>query len=395
MTKEKNKKIPYGRQSITDADIKAVTDVLHSEYITQGPKILEFEKEIARYHCAEYAVSFSNGTAALHGAYKVAGVRDGDEIITSPITFVATANAALYCGAKPAFVDIDMHTYCIDIKEIHKKVSSKTKVITPVSFGGYPVDLKQIKDIADENHSYVIHDAAHAIGSKRTGSFGMEYSDMAVLSFHPVKHITTGEGGAVLTNDKELYDKLLLFRNHGITKNAKKTSDSNGGWYYEMQMLGHNYRLTDIQSALGISQLKRINENLRSRNITASKYNRAFSISDQLITPPDIGFEIIEQMESDKIQNLHSYHLYPLRIRKKEKRLEFYNYLHEKGILAQIHYIPIYRQPYYKKLFSYKVSDYPNAEEYYESEISIPMYHNMCEEDIDYVVDTILKYKFI
>lgn len=386
---EGRKKIPYGRQTVLQEDIDAVVEVLKSDFLTQGPKLKEFERIVAEYHHAKYAVAFSNGTAALHGAYHAAGIQDGDEIITSPITFAASANAAIYCGGKPVFADIDLATNCISVEEIEKHISERTKVITPVSLAGYPADLKAIRQIADQHNCMIIHDAAHAIGSRRNGTFGMEYADMAILSFHPVKHVATGEGGMVLTNNEELYKKLILFRSHGITKERELMEGYDGPWYYEMISLGYNYRMTDIQAALGISQFKRMDENLKQRNQTAERYDEAFAENGKLITPPQIGFEILK---NDKASNIHAYHLYTLRLTDPEQRLGFYHYLHEHGILAQIHYIPVSWQPYYRKHFGYKKGEFPNAELYYASEVSIPMYHNMKEEDREYIIDTILAF---
>lgn len=386
---EKLKKIPYGRQTITEEDIKAVVNVLKSDFITQGPKVSAFEEAIAKYHGAKYGVAFSNGTAALHAAYAVLGIKKDDEIITSAVTFASTANAAIYSGARPILVDIDLKTNCIDIDQIEGKVTNKTKVITPVSLAGYPVNLKNIKKIANRHNCFVIHDAAHAIGSKRNGSFGMEYVDMAILSFHPVKHITTGEGGMVLTNDEELHRKLLLFKSHGITKDPSQLSHNDGGWYYEMQSLGYNYRLPDINAALGTSQFERINENLRRRNEIAKRYDEAFCYNEDLILAPSLGFEILCREDA---ADIHSYHLYTLRLVDGEKRLKFYNYLHDVGIMAQIHYIPLYKQPYYKQHFGYREEDFPNAEKYYKSEISIPMFHGMKNEEQEYVIEKILAF---
>lgn len=384
-----NKKIPYGKQTITEKDIRAVVEVLKSDFITQGPEASKFEQKVAQYHNAKYAVAFCNGTAALHAAYYAAGINEGDEIITSPVTFVASANAAIYCGARPVFVDIDLDTNCIDISRLETKLTNRTKVITPVSLAGYPVDLQAVKEIAEVHNCFVIHDAAHAIGSKRDGSFGMEYADMAILSFHPVKHITCGEGGMVLTNNKALYEKLVMFRTHGITKDPKWLSHNDGPWYYEMQSLGYNYRLSDIHAALGMSQFDRIQDNLKKRNQIAKIYNDSFQSNAALVIPPDCGFEILE---NDHAGNIHSYHLYTLRIANADKRLDFYTYLHNKGILAQIHYIPLHLQPYYQMNYGYREGDFPNAEQYYRSEVSIPMYHGMEDDDISYVIDKIISY---
>ncbi|MCB6992351.1 UDP-4-amino-4,6-dideoxy-N-acetyl-beta-L-altrosamine transaminase [bacterium 210820-DFI.6.37] len=381
-----DRRIPYGKQTILPEDIDAVVNVLKSDFLTQGPKLKIFEETVASYHGAKYAVAFANGTAALHGAYYAAGVVTGDEIITSPITFVASANAAIYCGGKPVFADIDLNTNCISIEEIEKKLTPSTKVITPVSLAGYPVDLKKIKKIADEAECYIIHDAAHAIGSKNNGTFGMEYADMAILSFHPVKHIATGEGGMVLTNNEELYRKLSLFRTHGITKSPELLEDNQGPWYYEMISLGFNYRMTDIQAALGISQFKRIDNNLRQRNQIAKIYNEELLTLDGMILPPNVGFEILEDASA---RSIHSYHLYTLRLESFYDRYKVYAYLHEHGIMAQIHYIPVHLQPYYRQHFGYQKGDYPNAEKYYNGEISLPMYHNMEFGDLEYIIDTI------
>lgn len=387
---ENKKTIPYGRQQILQEDIDAVVDVLKSDYLTQGPKLKEFEKSVAEYHGAKYGVAFANGTAALHGAYYAAGISSGDEIITSPITFVASANGAVYFGAKPVFADISLETNCIDINSIEDAITNKTKVITPVSLAGYPVDLKSVKQIADKHGCYIIHDAAHAIGSKRNGTFGMEYADMAILSFHPVKHVTTGEGGMVLTNSKELYENLSAFRTHGITKDPDKLIDNHGPWYYEMQEMGYNYRMSDINAVLGIKQFERVKDNLRRRNEIAKAYDEAFCECENLIVPPNIGYGIIDNPDT---LNIHSYHLYTLRVSDPEDRLRMYTYLHEKGILAQIHYIPVHLQPYYRENFGYKKGDYPNAEKYYESEISLPMFHSMRAEDLEYVINTVKNYK--
>ena len=382
------KKIPYGRQTITEEDIREVVDVLRSDFITQGPRINEFEKTIAEYHGAKYGVAFSNGTAALHGAYNVLQLDPGNEIITSPITFVATSNAAIYCGLKPVFADIDENTNCIDIDSIEDKITEKTRVISPVSFAGYPVDLKRIREIADRHNCYIIHDAAHATGSKRAGTFGMEYADMAILSFHPVKHIATGEGGMVLTNSEELYQRLLRFRSHGTTKDAKLLIENHGPWYYEMQSLGFNYRMTDIQAALGCSQFKRIETNLTDRNRIAKTYAEELGDLGFLALPPQIGYEILSS-GTESAENIHSYHLYTVKTCSAELRKPFYDYLHEKGVMAQIHYLPVYLQPYYKEQFGYIKGECPKAEDYYSRTISIPMYHNMDREDLIYTIETI------
>jgi UDP-4-amino-4,6-dideoxy-N-acetyl-beta-L-altrosamine transaminase len=379
-------KIPYGKQTIEQSDIDAVIDVLKSEFLTQGPNVPIFEQSIATYHGAKYGVAFANGTAALHGAYFAMGVGDGDEVVTSPNTFVATTNAALYCGARPAFVDIDPTTYCIDVTKIEDSINDNTKVIAPVAFGGYPVDLKAIREIADRTNCFVLYDAAHAIASKRDGSFGMEYVDMAMLSFHPVKHIATGEGGMILTNNPDYYEKLLLFRSHGITKNKNLLLENHGPWYYEMQCLGYNYRMTEMQAALGISQFKRIEENILSRNRAAKFYGSKLKECKGIELPPEIGFEVVG---NSLASNIHAYHLYPIIVSNPNLREPLYNYLHENNILAQIHYIPVHLQPYYRDKYGYESGDFPLSEAYYDREISIPMFHNISVEELQFVVDKI------
>ena len=387
------KPIPYGRQELLSEDIDAVVEVLKSDYLTQGPHIAAFERAVAVFHKAKYGVAFSNGTAALHAAYNALDVKHGDEIVTSPITFAATANAAIFCGARPVFVDIDRNTNCIDLTEIKKVITSKTKVISPVAYAGFPVDLESVSAIASEHGCKVLYDAAHAIGSLRNGTFGMKYIDAAILSFHPVKHIAAGEGGMVLTNDDEIYKKLLLFRSHGITKDPDVLEYNDGPWYYEMQSLGYNYRVTDIQCSLANSQFGRIKDNLKRRNAIAQRYQRELQNFDFLCLPPNVGFQIVDEDDWAKIENLHSYHLYTLCLSDKETRKQFYEYLHEKKIMAQIHYVPVHLHPYYREQFGYGPGDYPNAEAFYEGEISIPMYHGLKDEQVDYIIDIIRSFK--
>jgi len=312
------------------------------------------------------------GTAALHIACLAAGLGKGDEGITSPITFAASSNAMLYCGAKPVFADVDQKTICIDPKEVKKKISKKTKVVIPVHFAGHPCDMKEIKAIAEKHNLLVIEDAAHALGAKYYGTKigSCKYSDMTVLSFHPVKHIATGEGGMVLTNNNKLYEKLKMLRTHGITR---ETSSSPGGWYYEMQMLGFNYRLTDIQSALGISQMKKLSCFLKRRREIAQKYNDAFSEVD--------GIKIFPEKKGMR----SAWHLYVIGV---ADRRRVFIALREKGILVNVHYIPVYRQPYYREN-GYK-GTCPRAEIYYEQAISIPMYPKMTDKEVNYVIDAII-----
>lgn len=372
-------KIPYGKHCVLEDDIEFVVETLRSDYLTCGPKVNDFEKKIAEIHNAKYAVAFCNGTAALHAAYYALDVNVGDEIITSPITFAATANAAVYCGGKPVFSDISMDTYCLNPEAVRKMINCNTKVITPVAFAGYPVDLKTFREIANENKCKLLYDAAHGIGSMRSGDFGMQYIDAAILSFHPVKHIACGEGGMVLTNDDKIYKKLMLFRTHGIIKNVSQDNDSDGGWYYDMIDLGYNYRMSDIAASLGLSQLKRLDSNLNKRRIIAGKYDEAFKEMSEIKTPPTVY----------DFSDLHSFHLYVIRVENADVRRRLYDYLHLKGILVQVHYIPIYHFTYYQKKYGYVANDYPNAEEFYNTCLSLPIFHSMNDEQQEYVIESI------
>lgn len=380
------RKVPYGKQYIMDIDVERVVEVLRSELITQGPVVPAFEQAVAAYHGAKYAVAFSSGTAALHGAYTVLGTKPGDEILSSPITFAASTNGGLYCGASVRFVDMDPATNCMDVSKLRDAITEKTRVITPVSYAGYPVDLKAIHGIAKEKGCRVIHDACHAIGSRRGGTFGMEYVDMAILSFHPVKHITTGEGGMVLTNDAELYGKLKRFKTHGITKDPEALEKNDGPWYYEMQSLGYNYRITDFQAALGLSQFSRLQENLAARNRIARSYHEELADCDFLELPPELGFDA----EGDTV---HSYHLFTIRAKSEQGRKALYTHLRENNVFAQVHYVPVHLHPYYREKFGFAEGDFPEAEQFYKCELSLPMYHSMTEDDFAYVLDTIRKFR--
>lgn len=371
------KPISYGKQYITDEDINYVVEALKSDLITQGPKVVEFEKALSDYHNCRYAVVFSNGTAALHGSYYASGINKGDEFITTPMTFAATANAGVYLGAVPVFCDIDLNTGNIDIDLISEKVTSKTKVITPVSYAGNPVNIKKIRDMFPD--MTIIHDAAHAIGAVYEGANICDYADMAVVSFHPVKHITTAEGGVVLTNNREYYEKLILFRNHGIQRNADKMINCDGPWYYEMQELGFNYRLSDIQCALGISQLKRADWSINLRKEIAKKYNEAFCNSNKI--------SVIENNLGKNSR--HSYHLYPVLTKEGTSRRNLFDYLRNNNVFVQVHYIPLNYMPYYQNNFGFKKGDFPNAEYFYNHEISLPIYPTLKDDEQNYVIELI------
>ena len=386
-------KIPYGKQVITEADVKEVVKTLTSELITQGPKVDEFETIVANYHGTKHAIVFSNGTTALHAAYHALGTTEGDEIISPAMTFVASSNGGVYCGATPKLVDITLDTYCIDVDKIEAAITDKTKVICVVSMAGYPVDLSKVKKIADKYNLKVIHDAAHAIGSRRDGTFGIENADFTMFSFHPVKHVATGEGGMLLTNNDALAAKVRAFRTHGISKVKEDISIYDGPWSYEMLGMGHNFRMTDIQCALGTSQFKRIEENLRNRNLIAKRYNEAFKKMEELIIPPHFDLTHFDDNTDVKtIESLHSYHLYAVRLKNSSNRLGLYEFLRENNIFTQVHYIPVHWHKFYQDEFGYKKEDFPVANEYYEGELSLPMYHALTIEEQDYVIEKIKEF---
>ena len=374
--------ISYGHQFIDDDDISEVVNALKSDYLTQGPKIDEFEKALCDYCGCEYAVLFSNGTAALHGAYFASGIKSGDEFITTPITFAASANAGLYMGAHPVFCDIDKNSYNIDPDLILDAVNDKTKVVTPVSYGGNPFELKKIYNTLKEKGIIVIHDAAHALGAKRDGYGIVDFCDMAMVSFHPVKHITTGEGGVILTNNKGFYEKLRLFRSHGITKNPEKLKFGNEPWYYEMQELGYNYRITDIQCALGISQLKKADRFLKRRNEIAGIYFNELKDYSK--------FKIIKPYDNNK--TINAFHLYPVLLENSGERKRFFEYMRENNIWVQVHYIPLHLMPYYRDNFGFKDGDFPNAEDFYQREVSVPMYPSLSDSELSYVIEIMKKF---
>lgn len=367
--------IPYGRQCIEEDDIEAVVEVLCSDYVTTGPAVAEFEKSVAEYTGAKYAVAVSNGTAALHAACLAAGIKEGDEVITTPITFAASANCVLYCGAKPVFADIEPDTYNIDPTKIEEKITSKTKAIIAVHFTGQPCKMDEIHEIAKKHNLFVIEDAAHALGAEYKGKKIGSISDMTTFSFHPVKHITTGEGGMVTTNSKELYDRLVLFRSHGITRDERFLEKNEGGWYYEQLDLGYNYRITDIQCALGISQMKKLDRFVERRREIAKRYNEAFS---------DVKGIQIPKQEADCH---NSWHLYVIQVLDRDRK-EVFDTLRSKNIGVNVHYIPVYKHPYYQKN-GYERVCCKNAEQYYANAISIPMYPLLSKEEQEYVIETI------
>lgn len=375
--------IGYGHQYIDDSDIEAVVNVLKSDYLTQGPSVTAFEKKICEITGAKYCVSVSNATAGLHIAVAALELKEGSEGITTPNTFLASSNCMVYNNVKPVFADIDPVSYNIDPKEIEKHISAKTKLLIPVHFAGLPCDMEKINTIAKKNNLHVIEDAAHAIGSQYAdGSYvgNCKYSDMTVFSFHPVKTITTGEGGAVTTNSDELYQKLLMLRSHGVTKDEGVLTKNPGPWYYEMQSLGFNYRMTDMQAALGVSQLNKLDFFKKRRREVIAMYNKAFADMRYLKTP----------YEPENVCSC--FHLYVTQIDFEslgKSRAQVMKELRDKGIGTQVHYIPVPTQPYYKNNFGYKDGDYPVAEKYYEQELSLPLYPGLSDDDVDTVIKAV------
>ncbi|WP_259017020.1 UDP-4-amino-4,6-dideoxy-N-acetyl-beta-L-altrosamine transaminase [Emticicia fluvialis] len=387
--------IPYGKQHITEEDIAVVIETLKSPYLTQGPKIKEFEDNFARFIGARYAVAVSNGTAALHLCTLALGVKEGQKVIATPITFVASSNCVRYCGGEIVFGDIDPETYLLDINAVRALLENAPEGtytgIIPVDFAGRAVNMEEFRKLADEYNLWIIEDACHAPGAFFKDSNGVNqscgngnFADLAVFSFHPVKHIACGEGGMITTNDEELYKKLLQLRTHGIVRDTNLYTnsielaggaDAYPGWYMEMQSLGYNYRITDFQAALGSSQLQRIDHNLASRRAIAARYDAAFR---------DCPFI---RGHSGVVEG-HAYHLYVIEV---DNRLGLYNHLHAHKIMAQIHYVPSHIMPYYRDL-GWKEGDRPMAESYYERCLSIPMYHTLTTDEQNFVIDSILNF---
>jgi UDP-4-amino-4,6-dideoxy-N-acetyl-beta-L-altrosamine transaminase len=377
-----NYKIPYGRQSIQTDDIEAVVATLQADFLTQGPKVKEFEEKFANYVGSKYAIAVSNATAGLHISVLALDLKPNERVITTPITFAATANCIRYAGGEVWFADIDPNTYLLDINSVKSLIESKPKGyfkgIIPVDFAGLPVNLEAYRELADEHNLWLIEDACHAPGGhfvdtnqtiQKCGNG--KFADMSIFSFHPVKHIACGEGGMVTTDSKELFDKLNLLRSHGITKENMATND--GGWFYEMQSLGFNYRLTDIQSTLGITQLAKNDKGVSKRNKIAEKYKSAFKNKIKYQSLPSNSY--------------NAHHLFVIEV---EDRATIYTKLKESGIYAQIHYIPVHKLPYYSQI-GYKGAKLKNAENYYARCISLPMFPSLKEDEQDYVINTVLE----
>ena len=391
--------IPYGRQWIDDDDVAAVAEALRADWLTQGPTIAEFERAVAARVGAKHGVAFANGTAALHAACFAAGMGPGDEVITSPITFVASANCALYLGARIAFADIRPDTYCLDPEKLELAITPATKAIVAVDHTGQPCDLGEIGAIAKHHRITLIEDAAHALGATYRGKPVGALSDMTMFSFHPVKHITTGEGGMITTEDPDLARKMRVFRNHGISRDAAsmglgdQAADNVGGvkpgrnpatpapWYYEMQALGFNYRITDIQCALGLSQLKKLDRSLERRREISQRYTDAFANSRVLVTP---------YQEPDRES---AWHLYVIRLRLDamvKTRRQVFEDLRHGNIGVNVHYVPVHLQPYFRERFGFSRGDFPEAEAYYDGAITLPLHPTMTDEDCARVIDAVL-----
>lgn len=376
------KKIGYGHQYIDDADIQAVVDVLKSDYLTCGPKIEEVEAKLCRITGAKYAVLIGNGTAALHAACFAAGIGPGDEVITTPITFAASANCVLYCGGTPVFADINPETYNIDPESVEKCITKRTKAVVAVDFTGQAVELNRLREICDKHGLVLIEDAAHSLGTKYNGRPVGSIADMTEFSFHPVKTCTAGEGGAITTNDDALYQKLMLFRTHGITRDPEwMEKPSEGGWYYQQVTLGYNYRMTDIQAALLSSQLDKLDMFAARRKALVKRYDEAFEMMPEIIVQKEIP-------ASDTVR-----HLYIIQLdldRLKCGRREIFDALQAEGVGVNVHYIPTYSFPHYQRL-GYQMGACPNAERLYERIISIPLFYSMTDEQQEKVIEAVKK----
>lgn len=376
--------IPYGKQFVDDSDIRSVVDVLSSDWLTQGPNVCDFERALCQKFESECATVLSSGTASLHLVGLALGWKAGDVVLTTPITFLASANCILYAGAKPDFVDIDACSYTIDVEKLETKLKqydacgNRVKAVVAVDYAGQPCRWESLRRLADKYEFQLVDDGCHAIGAKyKTVPIGSsKYADATVFSFHPVKHITTGEGGAVLTDNRELDEKIKMLRMHGITKDKSLLEKNDGPWYYEMHELGFNYRITDIQCALGLSQLKKLDRFIKRRRQIAEYYDGVFGEDERFIIP-----QTTPEAE-------HAYHLYPLQIKFDDISVVkdvFFQHLRKRKIFCQVHYIPVHLQPYYRRRFGFKEGDFPVSEEFYKREVSIPIYPALEDDQLEYV----------
>lgn len=373
--------LAYGKQSIDEKDIQSVVDVLKGDYLTTGPSVSKFEKKVADYVGAKYAVAVSNGTAALHMACFAAGIKEGDEVIVPAITFAASSNCVLYCGGTPVFVDIDPNTYNIDLNQVEAKITSKTKAIIPVDFSGQAVNMDGLRIIAEKYGLTIIEDAAHALGSEYKGKKVGSLAHMTEFSFHPVKPVTTAEGGVVVTNDENFYKKMILFRTHGITRDLELLMHQEGPWYYEQHELGYNYRLTDVQAALGTSQMDKLDNFINRRREIVKQYNEAFKEIEEVITPYE-----------DEYSN-SGWHIYVIKLKLENlkcTRKEIFEALQAENIGVNVHYLPVYLHPYYQKL-GYKKGICPVTEDLYERMITLPLFPRMVSKDVEDVIEAVKK----
>lgn len=378
-----DKFIPYGRQCIEDDDIEAVVEILKSDWLTTGPKVSEFEDKFCSFAGSQYAVAVSSGTAALHCAAFAAGIKPGDEVIVTPMTFAATANVVLYQGGIPVFADIEPDTLLIDPEVVRQKITSRTRAIICMDYGGQPCDYDELKAISTENKLILIADSCHSADASYKHTPTGTLADITAFSFHPVKHITTGEGGMVTTNNPDFAERARRFRNHGITTDHRQRSEA-GTWYYQMIDLGFNYRISDFQCALGMSQLKKLKKWVDRRNEIAARYNRGLS-----------GIEGLKILRT-KPDRLHSFHLYVVKIKATEfgmNRNELFNFMRKNQVGVNVHYVPVHLHPFYRKTLGTEPGMCPVAEETYEDILSLPMYPTMTDEDVEYVIKTIWKAK--
>ena len=380
-TPVRNTLLPYGRQSIEEDDIQAVVNVLRSDWLTTGPKVAEFEEAFAARIGAKYAVSFSSGTAALHGAAFAAGLKPGVEAITTPITFLATPNCVLYQGATPVFADVSTDTLNLDPEKVAARITPRTRAVLPVDYAGHPADLDAMLELAAGHGLVVIEDACHALGAEYRGRRTGSIADMTVFSFHPVKHLATGEGGMVSTDRTDCAQTLRRFRNHGISSDARQRR-AEGQWRYEMVLLGFNYRLPDFACVLGLSQLKKLEANLSRRREIAARYAAAFRDLAGIL-PPAVRLDVNP-----------AWHLYPIRLsleRLSANRAQVFRALRAENIGVNVHYIPVHCHPYYRDRFGYRGGEYPIAEDAYERLISLPMFHGMSDQDVEDVIAAVKK----
>jgi perosamine synthetase len=383
------KSYSYGHQSIDDSDIEAVVAALKSDWLTQGPAVQNFENALVQKFGSAYATAVANGTAGLHLIAMALGWKKDDIIITSPITFLASANCAVYVGATPDFVDIDSSSYTLDPGKLEDKIKEysargkKVKAVVAVDYAGNPCNWEALKSLKEKYGFQLVNDYCHALGAeyRNDKQYAAKYADAVNLSFHPVKHITTGEGGAVLTNESGVDTRIKTLRTHGMTKDEKILEKNDGPWYYEMHEVGFNYRITDFQCALGQNQLKKIESFIEKRRLIAKYYDDSFHSDDRFITP---------YVSND---SKHAYHLYPLQIMFDELKIskkDFFTTMKGKNINLQVHYVPVHLQPFYRKNYGFKTGDFPIAEKFYEREISIPVYPSLQEDDLNYITNTIL-----